>query len=144
MNKILDNGFEDNFFTQDIKGIMDIDKTKIHMLRIADYSDKDKADVLKNYMKNKPKNELYITTAYISYEEFPESEYYIFEDKKDINKKLIPVNDVLERENKILEDAGFVNVNNYVSYEYKTAFIYPNELGQKIIDAMNKKVSTIA
>ena len=75
MNKIFDNGFEDNFFTQDIKGIMNIDKTKIHMLRIADYSDKDKADVLKNYMKNKPKDELYITTAYISYEEFPESEY---------------------------------------------------------------------
>lgn len=144
MNKILDNGFEDNFFTQDIKGIMDIDKTKIHMLRIADYSDKDKADILKNYMQNKPKDELYITTAYISYEEFPESEYYIFEDEKDINKKLIPVNDVLKRENKILEEAGFVNVNNYVGYEYKTAFIYPNELGQKVIDTMNKKASAIA
>ena len=99
---------------------MDIDKTKIHMLRIADYSDKDKANILKNYMKNKPKDELYITTAYISYEEFPESEYYIFEDEKDINKKLIPVNDVLERENKILEEAGFVNVNKYVNYKYKS------------------------
>ena len=52
--------------------------------------------------------------------------------------------DVLERENKILENAGFVNVNNYVGYEYKTAFIYPNELGQKVIDAMNKKASAIA
>lgn len=67
MNKIRDNGFENSFFTQDIRDIMDIDKTKIHMLRIADYSDKDKADILKNYMKNKPKDELYITTAYISY-----------------------------------------------------------------------------
>lgn len=35
-------------------------------------------------------------------------------------------------------------IYNYVGYEYKTAFIYPNELGQKIIDAINKKVSAIA
>lgn len=43
--------------------------------------------------------------------------------------------------NKIL-DNGFED--NYVGYEYKTAFIYPNELGQKVIDTMNKKVSAIA
>ena len=52
MNKIRDNGFENSFFTQDIRDIMDIDKTKIHMLRITDYSDKDKADIFKNYMSS--------------------------------------------------------------------------------------------
>lgn len=138
MNKIFDDGYEDNFFTQDIiftqaiNGTMDINKEKIHMLRIDDYLDKNKADIFKDYMKNMPEDELYITTAYISYEEFPYDEYYIFENDKDVNKKPLPVNEVLERENKILEDAGFVNVNNYVGYEYKTAFIYPNEIGQKL------------
>lgn len=28
MNKIFDGGYEDNFFTQDIKGLMDINKGK--------------------------------------------------------------------------------------------------------------------
>lgn len=39
-----------------------------------------------------------------------------------------------------MEDAGFVDVNNYVGYEYKTAFIYPNEIGQKVIDTMNERI----
>lgn len=140
MNKIFDGGYEDNFFTQDIKGLMDINKGKIHVLRIDDYLDKNKADIFKDYMKNMPEDELYITTAYISDEEFPYDEYYIFENDKDVNKKPLPVNEVLERENKIMEDAGFVNVNNYVGYEYKTAFIFPNEIGQKVIDVINERV----
>ena len=115
---------------------------RIHMIRIDDndYLDKNKADVFKDYMKNMPEDELYITTAYISCEEFSPNKYCIFKNEKDVNKKLIPVNEVLERENKILEDAGFVDVNNYVGYEYKTAFIFPNEIGQKVIDKMNERV----
>lgn len=144
MNKIFDYGCEKSFFTQDIKGLIDINKEKIHMIRIDDdyYLDKNKADIFKDYMKNKPEDELYITIAYISDKEFPYDEYYLFEAEKDIskNKSLIPVNEVLERENKILEDAGFVDVNNYVGYEYKTAFIFPNEIGQKVIDTINERV----
>lgn len=146
MNKIIDYGFEDSFFTHDIQALMDIKRNRIHMIRIDDddYLDKNKADVFKDYMKNMPEDELYITTAYISAEEFPYTEYYFFETENnlDLNKKKkhIPVNEVLERENKILEDAGFVNVNNYVDYGYKTAFIFPNEIGQKVIDKMNERV----
>lgn len=142
MYRVTDYGCENSFFTQDIKGLIDINKEKIHMIRIDDnnYLDKNKADIFKDYMKNKPEDELYITTAYISDKEFPYDEYYIFEDEKDVNKKPLPVNEVLERENKIMEDAVFVNVNNYVDYEYKTAFIYPNEMGQKVIDIMNERV----
>lgn len=144
MNKIFDYGFEDSFFTQDIEAMMDINRKRIHMLEAFDYLDKNKADAFKDYMKNMPEDELYITTAYISAEEFPYTEYYLFETENNSdlnkNKKPIPVNEVLERENKILEDAGFVNVNNYVDYEYKTAFIFPNEIGQKVIDKMNERV----
>ena len=68
MNNIFDYGFEDSFFTQDIKALMDINMKRIHMIRIDDndYLDKNKADVFKDYMKNMPEDELYITTAYIS------------------------------------------------------------------------------
>lgn len=109
MNKIFDYGFEDSFFTQDIKALMDINMKRIHMIRIDDndYLDKNKADVFKDYMKNMPEDELYITTAYISCEEFSPNKYCIFKNEKDVNKKLILVNEVLERENKILEDADF-------------------------------------
>lgn len=36
MNKIFDYGFEDSFFTQDIKALMDINMKRIHMIRIDD------------------------------------------------------------------------------------------------------------
>lgn len=80
MNKIFDYGFEDSFFTQDIKALMDINMKRIHMIRIDDndYLDKNKADVFKDYMKNMPEDELYITTAYISCEEFSPNKYCIF------------------------------------------------------------------
>lgn len=50
---IFDYGFEKSFFTQDIKGLIDINKEKIHMIRIDDndYLDKNKADIFKDYMK---------------------------------------------------------------------------------------------
>lgn len=48
----------------------------------------------------------------------------------------IPAESVLEREYKILEGAGFVCINDYVGYENKAAFIYPNEKGKEIIENM--------
>lgn len=139
MNKVKDYGFTGSFFTEDIKGIIDIDNDKIHDIDVIDYLDKNKAEVLKEYLKNIPNDELYIIEAYISEDEFPKDKYHLYEFEQS-ELPLIPVDKVLERENKIMEDAGFVNVNNYVDYEYKTAFIYPNEIGKKVIDIMNERV----
>ena len=74
-------------------------------------------------------------TAYISTTEFSESEWDI--DKKkanDMGKKLIPYDEVLERESKLLEAVDFININNYVGYECKKAYLYNNDIGKEIID----------
>lgn len=110
MNKVIDYGFTGSFFTNDVEAVSDIERSKMHVLDLSDYMDKNKADVLKDYLKDVPEDELYLITVYIS-------------------------------ENSIMEDAGFVNVNDYVDYEYKTAFIYPNEAGRKVIEAMKHSVA---
>lgn len=139
MNKVKDYGFTGSFFTEDIKRLAYIDNDKIHDIDVIDYSDKNKAEVLREYLKSVPNDELYITEAYISDTEYPIDKYCLY-DIPNRKLPLIPVDKVLERENKIMEDAGFVNVNKYVDYEYKTAFIYPNEIGKEVIDMMNKRV----
>lgn len=139
MNKVIDYGFTGSFFTNDVEAVSDIKRDKIHDLNLSDYMDKNKEGVLKDYLKDVPEDELYLITAYISEDEFPEDEYILYGNEE--GKKLIPVDEILERENSIMEDAGFVNVNDYVDYEYKTAFIYPNEAGKKVIEAMKQSVA---
>lgn len=139
MNKVFDYGFTGSFFTNDVEAVSDIERSKMHVLDLSDYMDKNKADVLKDYLKDVPEDELYLITAYISEDEFPEDEYILYGNEE--GKKLIPVDEILERENSIMEDAGFVNVNDYVDYEYKTAFIYPNAVGRKVIEAMKHSVA---
>lgn len=139
MNKVVDNGFTGSFFTDDVEAVSDIKRDKIHDLDLSDYMDKSKADVLKDYLKDVPEDGLYLITAYISEDEFPEDEYILY--GREEGKKLIPADEILKRENSIMEDAGFVNVNDYVDYEYKTAFIYPNEAGRKVIEAMKQHIA---
>ena len=73
------------------------------------------------------------TTSYVSTSEFPESEWHINEElAKKENKKLIPVNKILDRDSELLEDIGWININEYVQYEMKRAYIYSNEYGNCI------------
>ena len=72
----------------------------------------------------------------ISEEEFPVDKYYLYDFQKKDGLEKIPAESVLEREYKILEGAGFVCINDYVGYENKAAFIYPNEKGKEIIENM--------
>lgn len=89
-------------------------------------------EVLDKYKNN---NVVICTDAYISDEEFPDAEWYLKDAEP--GKKPIPVLEVLNRKSKMLESLGFVDVNWYVGYEYKRAFIYPNEAGKKVIDHWN-------
>ena len=88
-------------------------------------------EVLDKYKNN---NVVICTDAYISCEEFPVSEWCLEVRDAEPGKKLLPVKEVVKRESKILESLGFVDVNWYVGYEYKRAFIYPNEAGKKVIE----------
>lgn len=49
MNKVFDYGFTGSFFTNDVEAVSDIERSKMHVLDLSDYMDKNKADVLKDY-----------------------------------------------------------------------------------------------
>lgn len=92
MNKVFDYGFTGSFFTNDVEAVSDIERSKMHDLDLSDYMDKNKADVLKDYLKDVPEDELYLITAYISEDEFPEDEYILYGNEE--GKKLIPVDEL--------------------------------------------------
>lgn len=77
-----------------------------------------------------------IAEAYVSTEQYPESEYFYGE--PEVDKKPLPLAEILEYESKILEVLGFVSVNNYICYEHKDAHIYNNEIGKKIKAEMDR------
>lgn len=132
----------DSFMLNDIKSFSNkVDFNDIHDIYIK-YDDVNKTDNLKAYIKTQKQsnpnfeNDIYVTTAYISEEEFPVDKYYLYDFQKKNGLEKIPVESVLDREYKILEGAGFVCINDYVGYENKAAFIYPNEKGKEIIENM--------
>lgn len=132
----------DSFMLNDIKGFSNkVDFNDIHDIYIK-YDDANKTDNLKAYIETQKQsnpnfeNDIYVTTAYISEEEFPVDKYYLYDFQKKDGLEKIPAESVLEREYKILEGAGFVCINDYVDYENKAAFIYPNEKGKEIIENM--------
>ena len=132
----------DSFMLNDIKSFSNkVDFNDIHDIYIK-YDDVNKTDNLKAYIKTQKQsnpnfeNDIYVTTAYISEEEFPVDKYYLYDFQKKNGLEKIPAESVLDREYKILEGAGFVCINDYVGYENKAAFIYPNEKGKEIIENM--------
>ena len=132
----------DGFFLEDIAHALHI---KLNSTNIANIeSDKkvyNKAlKEIKDYCKEIGEKKIIIATADIKKEDYPEDKYVLNEHELKMfpDKKLIPVDKVLKKQSKIYEEAGFVNVNDYVDYEYKVAFIYPNEYGKKVINEFNK------
>lgn len=82
------------------------------------------------------------TTAYISSIEFPEDKYQLTEHEANAEKKLlIPVNEILKRESSLLDSLGFLDINNYVNYEYKRAYILNNEIGMKVKKKFDFEIS---
>lgn len=90
-------------------------------------------------------NVVILTWAYVSTDEFKEEEYYnqYDFDKDYINesvengKKPIPFDEVIERESKLLEDIGFIDINDFIGYEYSKAYLYDNTLGNEVVNFIN-------
>lgn len=133
------------FFTADVKGALtelDMPDTKIVMLQWDTQGiELDRISQWNQYLKRTDNNTVILTTAYISTEEFPESEWYLPDEENDDTgtKKPIPADAVLKRQMRILEAVGFVNVNGFVRYNYKEAYIWPNEVGIKVIGLFKEK-----
>ena len=132
----------DGFFLEDIERVLHIKLNSTNVANIeSDIKDYDKAlKEIKDYCEEIGEKKIIIATADIKEEDYPEEKYVFNEDELKMfpNKKLIPVDKVLKEQSKIYEEAGFVNVNDYVGYEYKVAFIYPNEYGKEVINGFNK------
>lgn len=132
----------DGFFLEDIEHVLHIKLNSTNVANIeSDRKVYNKAlKEIKDYCKEIGEKKIIIATADIKKEDYPEEKYVLNEDelKMSPNKKLIPVDKVLKEQSKIYEEAGFVNVNDYVGYEYKVAFIYPNEYGKKVINKFNQ------
>ncbi len=94
----------------------------------------EKSEAIKNICDHyKDDNYIICTAAYVDKDEFPEDMYYDpYTEPPVKGKEPVPYKEVLERESKMLEGLGFVNINNFVQYETKVAYIYPNALGKKI------------
>lgn len=95
-------------------------------------SQKEKKETIKEVLDLVKDLDCVVTApAYVSIKEFPATEYTM-DKRKEPNKKKLPIGKTLKRENSMLESLGFININDYVNYEFQTAFVYGNENGKEI------------
>lgn len=129
------------FIVSDIAGILEHIGDDINIIELSYEYNKDLNKELDSYFAiNKSDNVVFCIAAYISSKEFPKETYYLYENEEENkeNKKELPVSIVLKRDSDVLTEYGFVNINEFIGYEYKVAFIYPNTIGLKVIKEINK------
>ena len=109
---------------------------KLDVVEILTY-ELDSANYIKEIVdKYKDNNNVaIISTSYVSTEEYSTKEYYLSYPVPGL--KELPLEEALEKRSKILESLGFININSFFGYEYKIAYIYPNEVGKKILERIN-------
>ena len=106
----------------------------IKIVNIYNYSGNESDfEQVKKIVEQYKDNAIICTTACASAMEFPNDKYYLNE--KENGKKCIPIEDILIRETERLESCGFVDFNFFSQYENQRAMIYPNELGNKVLEA---------
>lgn len=133
-------------FRDDVKEILQslgITNAKILMLQQEQIgSEFDRICQWNRYLEGLSEDTVVLTTAYISTDLYPESEWRLPGDCDEAdNRKVIPVGSVLEKEATLLEAVKFVNVNDFVRYEYKEAYVWPNNIGKRVVECMQSLVS---
>lgn len=133
-------------FRDDVKEILQslgITNAKILMLQQEQIgSEFDRICQWNRYLEGLSEDTVVLTTAYISTDLYPESEWRLPGDCDEAdNRKVIPVGSVLEKEAELLEAVKFVNVNDFVRYEYKEAYVWSNNIGKRVVECMQRLVS---
>ena len=133
-------------FRDDVKEILQslgIINAKILMLQQEQIgSELDRICQWNRYLEGLSEDTVVLTTAYISTDLYPESEWRLPGDCDEAdNRKVIPVGSVLEKEAELLEAVKFVNVNDFVRYEYKEAYVWSNNIGKRVVECMQRLVS---
>lgn len=133
------------FMIQDVLGaLMRMERTDVTLVYIQNYygTQEEKAEFIKDLVslfENK-ENVVILSWAYVSTDEFNEEEYYnqydfdkdYIKESIEAGKKPIPFDEVIDRESKLLESVGFIDINNFVGYEYSKAYVYGNKLGNEL------------
>ena len=132
-----------SFMVQDVLDILKKWNSNAIVINIDAYYGSDElkrkmfTDLVSAY---KDKDDVIIITCAAPFvKDYPDSEFYDEYMNKYMNeningKKPIPFDEVVANQSKIIESAGFVDFNFYVQYERTKAYIYPNTMGNKIID----------
>lgn len=133
-------------FRDDVKEILQslgITNAKILMLQQEQIgSELDRICQWNRYLEGLSEDTVVLTTTYISTDLYPESEWRLPGDCDEAdNRKVIPVGSVLEKEAELLEAVKFVNVNDFVRYEYKEAYVWSNNIGKRVVECMQRLVS---
>lgn len=130
------------FIVQDMSGIaVYLNKPICNIINYDANCKERKQDRIINECINKlgKENYIFVTTAYVSKQEYPESKYYNSNPftmiNGDINGK-IPVlfSKAINEQGKMLKEIGFTNINNICNLEYSKAYLYTDsELGKKVL-----------
>lgn len=106
-------------------------------------------DILDDYNRD---NDIIIVSSYLSKKEFPEDEYFLTDGKSGIlgcvttedirSMKPLPVLDVLIREGNRFKELGFIDINNYIEYQYKGSYVYDNNAGKIIIQCIDEVLNS--
>lgn len=132
-----------SFMVQDIAGALVRLGLEAVVVEIDRYSgtQEEKPDIIKRVCTAFPDEEekkfVICTRACAGTEEFPGSGYYDpGEERSGMHdgRKPVPFSEIIRRESVMLEDIGFVDFNQVVSYENSKAYVYANDVGQLLLD----------
>lgn len=141
----------DMFMVEDVLGaLMRMERTDATVVFIQNYygTQEEKQKYIKDLLSlcENQENILILSWAYVSTNEFKEDEYYdqhdfdedYIKESIEAGKKPIPFEDIIERESKMLESIGFVDINDFVGYEFSKAYVYGNSLGNNLVEFINQ------
>lgn len=135
----------DTFVKQDVRGLLKgtpFAKSRIAEIFNLNPNKEDKKVEYKQFINTYIKDNedvILLARSIISDFEFPPEKWcldYQKNNPENAGKSVINDREVIQRENEVLEEVGFTNINNYVSYEYGDAFVYPNKAGKAVLEAI--------
>ena len=142
------------FMIRDVLGaLMLMEREDSTLVYIQNYNgtQEEKEESIKYVLSlfNDKENAVILIQAHVSKVEFPEEKYYdpYDGDEKYIKnsikagKKPIEFDKIIERESKLLESIGFIDINDFVQYEFSKAYLYGNSLGKELANFINNMKS---
>ena len=128
------------FMAGDIAGILEeLNSDAKIVVLFYNYNENLKKEFDEYFADHKSENTVFCTVAYVSTDEFPLDEYHL--GNMGDGDKLVPLDEILERDSKVLKECGFIDINNFVNYVSQIAFIYSNELGLQVVEKINEFLS---